>query len=247
MSRPDGPGAVAWAGVLGGLLVLPVLLLFAEAARHGTWPPVPVSAWTATSLAASALALGITVAGGTPLAWYLARLGGRGRLTAELVLSGPLLLPPLVLGLVLAYVLGPERFPHLGWDNTFAGLVVAEVYEAAPYYVFVAWAALGGVAPAYWDAAATLGFAPTRTLFQVALPLAAPELAVGAAMAWSRAMGAFGAPIVLSYHPMGLPVGIWVTLEEFGLSAALPLALLLVAVAWPLPLAALGWARRAAR
>jgi|BEDMetMinimDraft_2_1075160.scaffolds.fasta_scaffold04622_2 molybdate/tungstate transport system permease protein len=247
MSRPDGPGAVAWAGLLAGLLVLPVILLVFEVLRHGTWPPVPAEAWTATSVAASALALGIIVVGGTPLAWYLARLDRRGRLVAELVLSGPLLLPPLVLGLVLAYVLGPAGVLGIGWDNSFAGLVVAEVYEAAPYYVFVAWAAFGGVAPNYWDAAATLGFGPTRTLLDVALPLAAPELAVGAAMAWSRAMGAFGAPIVISYHPTGLPVGIWITLEEFGLSAALPLALLLVAVAWPLPLAALGWARRVVR
>jgi molybdate/tungstate transport system permease protein len=66
-------------------------------------------------------------------------------------------------------------------------------------------------------------------------------------MAWARAMGAFGAPIVVSYHPAGLPVGLWIVLEEFGLPAALPLALLLVLAALPLPLAVVGWARRVAR
>jgi molybdate/tungstate transport system permease protein len=65
-------------------------------------------------------------------------------------------------------------------------------------------------------------------------------------MAWSRAVGAFGAPIIVAYHPSGLPLGLWIVLEEYGLPAALPLALLLVLVALPVPLAVVGWARRAA-
>jgi molybdate/tungstate transport system permease protein len=240
----------SWAGaaVLSALLLAPAVALVLEGVHF--WPELPagvVGPLAATSLGASAVALAVIVLAGTPLAWMLAQLRGRSRFWAELVLAVPLLLPPLVVGLVLAYLIGPLTFAHLGWTNTGAGLVTAEIYEAAPYYVFVAWAGFSAVPALYRETAATLGWSPWSVFSRVVLPLAAPNLAVGAAMAWSRAIGAFGAPIVVSYHPEGLPVGLWVVLEEFGLNAALPLALLLVAVALPVPLAALAWSRRAVR
>lgn len=231
------------------LLLVPALILFVEGLAHlRDWPTTaPVTHFWATSLVASGLSLAIILAGGTPLAFWLSQLPTSRQFWAELLLSVPLLLPPLVIGLVLAYAIGPDSVTHLAWTNTLAGLVLAEVYEAGPYYVFVAWSAFRSIPASLWETALTLGFTPVRSLFRVLIPLAAPGLAVGAAMAWSRAIGAFGAPIVVSYHPMGLPVGIWVTLEEFGLPAALPVALLLVAASLPLPLAALGWARHVGR
>lgn len=234
--------------VLSIVLLAPAMVLLVEGVRH--WPQIPphtAGHLTATSLAASLAALGIILASGTPLAWGLSHLNGGRRFWAEVILAVPLLLPPLVVGLVLSYLVGPMSLTRLGWTNTASGLVLAEVYEAAPYYVFVAWSGFSAVPRLYREVAGTLGLSPRRTFWRVVLPLAAPSLAVGAAMAWSRAIGAFGAPIVVSYHPEGLPVGVWVVLEEFGLNAALPLALVLVAVALPLPLAALAWSRRVAR
>jgi molybdate/tungstate transport system permease protein len=233
---------------LGLLLLAPALVLLFYGIQD--WHLIP--AGTAgplggTSLASSALALGITVAGGLPLAWVLANLPRHLRFVAEGLLAVPLLLPPLVVGLTLAYLLGPDSVTHLAWTNTFAGLVAAEVYEAAPYFVFVAWAGFAAVPMLFREVGLSLGWRPSRVFSRVVLPLASPNLAVGAAMAWSRAIGAFGAPIVVSYHPEGLPVGLWVVLEEFGLPEALPLALLLVLVALPLPIGALVWSRYAAR
>jgi molybdate/tungstate transport system permease protein len=67
------------------------------------------------------------------------------------------------------------------------------------------------------------------------------------AVAWARAMGAFGAVVIIAYHPYGLPLQIWTSLQETGLPSALPFALVLLVVALPLPLAAYTWSARARR
>lgn len=244
MNRPSG----FWGTALGVLalaaLVSPAVVLLVEGLSGLALMPSPAAGYTAVSLESSGLALLIIAGAGTPLAWWLSQQP-RWPLAIEIALTVPLMLPPLVIGLVLAYLVGFSGVIPLGWTNTFAGLVTAEVYEAAPYYVFVAWTAFRALPPAQWESALSLGWPPLRSFLKVVLPLTGPGLAAGAAMAWSRAVGAFGAPIVVSYHPTGLPVGLWITLEEFGLPAALPVALLLVLVALPVPLLVMGWARHA--
>lgn len=194
----------------------------------------------------------VLVVAGTPLSYLLAR----GRLPLARVweagLLVMLLMPPLVVGLLLVFMVGPLT-PighllagiHLSATNTFFALMVAEVYEAAPYYVLGAQAAFASVDPRLEEQAALLGDPPRAALRRVTLPLAAPGLAVALATAWARAMGAFGAVIIVAYHPYGLPMQVWTTLNETGLSSALPYALVLLVVALPLPLVAYGWSRRA--
>ncbi len=237
---------MAAAGLLVGLLATPAAVLALEGWTHlPSLAAVPTARYLGTSLGSAALALAIIAGAGTPLAWWLTRLSARAQAWAEALLIVPLLLPPLVLGLALIFLLGPNSATHLAWTNAFAGLVTAQVYEAAPYFILAAWTAMRTVPAPMVEAAATLGWSAWRLLTRLYLPLAAPGMAIGAAMAWSRAIGAFGAPIVVSYHPAGLPVGIWITLEDFGLPAAMALALVLIGSALPLPLLATGWARHA--
>jgi molybdate/tungstate transport system permease protein len=82
---------------------------------------------------------------------------------------------------------------------------------------------------------------------RVTFPLAAPGLAMSLAIAWARAMGAFGAVVIIAYHPTGIPLQIFTTLQETGLPSALPFALVLLVVALPLPLCAYIWSARAGR
>ncbi len=204
------------------------------------------------SVEASALALGVLVVAGTPLAYLLAR----GRLPAprlwEAGLLVSMLLPPLVIGLLLVFMVGPST-PigealsriHLSATNTFFALVVAEVYEAGPYYILGAQAAFAAVDHRLEQQAGLLGDPPARVLRRVSLPLAAPGLAMALAAGWARAIGAFGAVIIVAYHPYGLPMQIWTTLNETGLPSALPFALVLLVIALPLPLIAYGWSARA--
>ena len=205
-----------------------------------------------TSVEASAVSLGVLVVVGTPLAWAMAR----GRLPAprawETGVLVPLLMPPLVIGLLLVFLAGPATpvgqglaHVHLSASNTFFALVVAETYESAPYYILGAEAAFAGVDRELEEHAALLGDSPARAFRRITLPLAAPGLASALSMAWARAIGAFGAVIIIAYHPYGLPMWIWVTLQQSGLAAALPFALVLLVVALPLPLVAYVWTARA--
>jgi molybdate/tungstate transport system permease protein len=190
----------------------------------------------------------------TPLAWMLAR----GKLPFPRVWETgvlcSLLLPPLVIGLLLVFLVGPYT-PigslladlHQSATNTFLALVIAEVYESAPYYILGAQSAFAGVEPRLEQQAGLLGDRPRRVFRRVTLPLAAPGLAMSLSIAWARAMGAFGAVVIIAYNPMGIPLQIFTTLQETGLASALPYALVLLVVALPLPLAAYIWSARAGR
>jgi molybdate/tungstate transport system permease protein len=204
------------------------------------------------SLEASSCALAVMVLLGTPLAYLLAR----GRLPlprlVELGVILPLTLPPLVIGLLLVFLIGPQGtlgdalgHLHLTGTNTFFALVVAEFYEAAPYYVLGAYAAFSAVDPRIEQDAVLLGDRSLQAFRRITLPLAAPGLAMALAIAWARAMGAFGAVLIVAYNPTALPLQILLSLQEYGLSAALPFALLLVVAALPLPVLAYLWSARA--
>jgi molybdate/tungstate transport system permease protein len=249
--------SVAGAGLVWLALLGPVIALLA----HLSWSSVKAALTIpgaldplVVSLQSGAITLAVLLLLGTPLAWKLAqgtlpfpRIWETGVLLS-------LLLPPLVIGLLLIFMVGPytpigEILGHfnLSATNTFLALVIAEVYESAPYYVLGAQAAFSTVDPAIREQAALLGDRPSRVFRRVTLPLAAPGLAMALALAWARAMGAFGAVVIIAYHPYGIPLQIWTTLQETGLPTALPYALVLIVVALPLPLAAYIWSARAQR
>lgn len=244
--------ALVWVVMLGPLAVLLSQVsphsIRVSLDRPGALDPL----WT--SLEASAIALAAMVVLGTPLAYVIARgrKGLRRILEAGVVL--PLLMPPLVVGLLLIFLIGQAGpvgravsgiDPNVFGVNTFFALVVAEFYEAAPYYVISAAAALSGVDERLEQDAQLLGDRPRTTFRRVTLPLSAPGIATGLAMSWARAMGAFGAVLIVAYNPSGLPIQIDQAFIANGLGAALPFALLLIVAALPLPLIALLWSARA--
>jgi molybdate/tungstate transport system permease protein len=246
---------VAGAAVIWLLLLAPVITLLTHLSWHsvraslsypGALDPLVVS------LESGGLTLAVLFFVCTPLAWMLARGALPFPRIWEAGVLCSLLLPPLVIGLLLVFMVGPytvfgQLIGHLNLTatNTFLALVIAEVYESAPYYVVGAQAAFASVNPRLEQQAALLGDRPRRVFRRVTLPLASPGLAMALAVAWARAMGAFGAVIIIAYHPYGLPLQIYTTLEETGLPSALPYALVLLVVALPLPLAAYIWSARA--
>jgi len=242
--------AVIWIALLGPVIALLTHLSGSAIASAltgpGAWDPIVVS------LAAGGVTLAVLLLLGTPLAWMLAR----GTLPFPRVWEAgvlcALLLPPLVIGLLLIFLIGPFTaigrllsLVHLSATNTFLALVIAEVYESAPYYVLGAQSAFADVDPRMEQQAALLGDRPRRVFRRVTLPLAAPGLAMALAVAWARAMGVVGAVVIVAYHPYGIPLQIWTTLQETGLASALPFALVLLVIALPLPLAAYIWSARA--
>jgi molybdate/tungstate transport system permease protein len=239
-----------WVALLGPVIALLTHLSWnaIDAALTGPGALQPL----AVSLEAGGVTLAVLLLLGTPLAWLMARGALPFPRVWEAGVLCSLLLPPLVVGLLLIFMIGPFTpigqllgTLHLSTTNTFLALVVAEVYESAPYYVLGAQAAFGSVDPRLEQQGGLLGDRPRRVFRRVTLPLAAPGLATALAIAWARAMGAFGAVVIIAYHPTGLPLQIWTTLQETGLPSALPYALVLLVVALPLPLAAYLWSARA--
>ena len=243
---------IIWLALLGPVIALLSHLSWSAIAKSLTAPgaldPLVIS------VESGLVTLGVLFAVCTPLAWMLAR----GKLPFPRVWETgvlcSLLLPPLVIGLLLVFMVGPYT-PigglladlHQSATNTFLALVIAEVYESAPYYVLGAQSAFASVEPRLEQQAGLLGDRPRRVFRRVTLPLAAPGLAMSLSIAWARAMGAFGAVIIIAYNPMGIPLQIYTTLQETGLASALPYALVLLVVALPLPLAAYIWSARAGR
>ncbi|PSR23261.1 MAG: ABC transporter permease [Sulfobacillus acidophilus] len=231
-----------------GLGLVPAVVLVSTVGVSGfvrAWhSSYQLSSALETTLLSGIIALAIIVLLGGPTVWYLARQAPPRLVTWALgLILVPLFMPPLVLGLVLAYVLGPDTAVGTilsAWGvsptNSWFSLVVAQVYEALPYFLITAWAGLSTLSTRVEESALSLNRRPREVFWYVTVPLAAPSLIAATAMAWSRVVGAFGAVVILAYHPTGLPVAIWIGLQELGLAQALPLALWLLIVGLPIPL-----------
>ena len=142
---------------------------------------------------------------GILLAWQLARRRFPGKLFLETLVSLPLVLPPVATGLVLLYVLGRRGpFGALltsgGVDIVFTwkAVVAAMAVMGFPLVVRTARAGFEQVTRRYEQVAETLGAGPARVFFTISLPLASRDVLAGALLGFSRALGEFGATIVVA-------------------------------------------------
>jgi len=196
------------------------------------------------SLVTSVAAAALSVVLGLPLAWVLARVRFPGRSLVRALTVLPMVVPPVVGGvaLLLAFgrrgLLGAHLYDWFGVQLTFstAGAVMAETFVAMPFFVITVEAALRSIDPGYEEAASTLGSGRAATFRRVTLPLVAPSVAAGAALAWARALGEFGATITFAGNIQGrtqtLPLAVYLLLDTRpDVAVALSLVLLFVCVA----------------
>ena len=114
-----------------------------------------------------------------------------------------------------------------------AGVVVALVFVASPFYIRQAVAAFAALDPALMEASRTLGASEAQTFARVAVPNAMPGLVAGGALAWGRALGEFGATLVFAGSLSGVtqtaPLVIY---ERFAddFTAALALSAVMIAL-----------------
>jgi molybdate transport system permease protein len=178
---------------------------------------------------------------GLPLAMVLARSRGRLATVGRVLATLPMVLPPVVAGLALLVALGRRawlgsRLSLLGVDLAFTtgAVVVAQTFVAMPYLVVAVEGALRSAQDDFDVVAATLGASPTTVLWRVTLPLTAPAIASGAALAFARALGEFGATLTFAGSLQGttrtLPLEVYL-IRESDTDAALALSVVLVAVA----------------
>ncbi len=194
------------------------------------------------SLVLTGYSMAIILAMGTPVAAYIAHCRVRERLIWQAALLIPILLPPLALGILLSLAFGPYGavgtwLQHFGiaMTNSATAFVATQVYVGVGYYVLGAVAAFDAVPHRLQKQAALLGLTPWKVFLRVTLPLSRLGLAVALSIAWVRAFGEFGAVVVTAYYPAGMPVQLWVNLQSFGLPAVMPLLIIFLSVALPLP------------
>jgi ABC-type Fe3+/spermidine/putrescine transport system ATPase subunit/ABC-type sulfate transport system permease component len=233
--------------ILGGLaallvayLMVPLLAVFGRLSASGLAQTFrDPAAWKALGLSvgAATIAVALAMALGVPLAYLLVRKEFRGKALVRAAVVLPLVLPPIVGGLLLTLVVGPNGylgrfFEQAGISiiNTWPAVVLAQLFVAAPFVVISAETAFRGVDPRLERAAASLGRAPGYVFLHVTLPLARTGLLAGLVLGWLRALGEFGATAVLAFNPRTLPVATWVVLTGEGFSAALPLAVMSLSV-----------------
>jgi molybdate transport system permease protein len=194
-----------------------------------TWSAVAVSAGSAS------VASLIILLGGVPLGYLLARSQTRRAALLGFVVQLPLALPPLTSGVLLLFLLGPYSWVGQltggALTDSFAGIVLAETFVAAPFLIIAARSAFSAVDPLFEDVAATLGHRAGSRFFRVTLPVAWPAISAGLALAWLRAFGEFGATVMVAYHPYSLPVYTYVVFGGQGLPAMMPLLLPTLAIA----------------
>ena len=224
-------------------LTLPIIAIFVDTSPA----ELLESLGSAESLDALRLSLTCTLAAvtvivvvGTPAAWLLATRRFRGRAAVITLVELPLVLPPAVAGIGLLAALGPRGLlgglaEDAGIELVLrtAGVIVALIFVAAPFYLRQAQAAFEALDRATLDASRTLGATEARTFLRVAIPSARQGLLAGLALAWGRALGEFGATLMFAGSFRGVtqttPLAIY---EQFATDfpAALALSAVLVAV-----------------
>ena len=181
------------------------------------------------SVASATLATGLVAVLGIPLGYVLARVPGRLMALLGFAVQLPLALPPLASGILLLFLLGYTsplgRLTRGALTDSFAGIVLAEAFVAAPFLIIAARSAFSGVDPVLEDVAATLGHRPAAVFGRVSLALAARGIWAGLLLTWLRAFGEFGATVMVAYHPYSLPVYTYVAFGSQGLPAMLPILL----------------------
>ncbi|MCX7859990.1 MAG: molybdate ABC transporter permease subunit [Chloroflexus sp.] len=169
------------------------------------------------SLQVTALATFLIVALGLPMAWLLARTSFPGQIVLETVLLLPLVLPPSVIGYYLLLALG-RGSPIVEWFQirilfSWPAAVVAATVVGLPLMIQSSKAALANVDPRLEQAARTLGAGELRIITRITLPLARRGIVAGVVLGSARALGEFGATLMVTGNIPGrtqtLPVAIY--------------------------------------
>jgi molybdate/tungstate transport system permease protein len=241
--RSSDGGRPGWRGLallLGGVLLLvyglPLATLVVGRSPASLLASVrdpAVTTAATTTLLSATVSTAVAVVLGIPLGYWLARTDSRAKSGLTALVAFPLVLPPVVSGMLLVAAFGGQGLGGLvgvSATRTFAGVVLAQVFVASPFVVLSARSAFAGVNRTVEEAAATLGASEWRTFRQVTLPLAGRGILAGITLAFARAAGEFGATLMVAYFPRTLPVQIRVAFQTGGLDAAFPVAVVLVAV-----------------
>ncbi|MET3804300.1 molybdate transport system permease protein [Nakamurella sp. UYEF19] len=231
-------------GVL--FLLLPLIALFAKA----NWAQLPAAISSESSVRAltlslkcGAIATVVCLLLGVPMAVVMARFEGRWVLLLRGLTTLPLVLPPLVGGIALLYLLGRNGLIGRQVTTIFgqipfstAAVVIAEAFVSLPFLVLSLEGALRTTGTRYEVVGATLGAGRWTVFRRITLPLVAPGLVSATVLCFARSLGEFGATALFAGSREGvtqtMPLLIYEAFNSAGADqdSAIALSLLLVVV-----------------
>jgi molybdate transport system permease protein len=215
----------------------------------------PVSAADLQALLVTLKLAGLTtlllILFGTPLAWWLARTGGRLRAPVEALVALPLVLPPTVLGFYLLLAMGPGGpLAGLSLAFSFGGLLLGSMIYSLPFVVQPLRDSFAAIGEQPLEAAACLGAGPLDRFRSVVLPLARPGYVTAAVLGFAHTLGEFGVVLMIGGNIPGetqvLSIAVYEHVEALDYARAHVLAggLLLVSFLLLLLVYASGFGRR---
>ncbi|MBQ3719153.1 MAG: molybdate ABC transporter permease subunit [Methanomicrobium sp.] len=177
-----------------------------------------------------------------PAAYSMTRFDFFGKEAANILLNLPLSLPPLVAGIALLIFFSPVLSPAGGLLSamginivyTSAAIVIAQFFVNTPYMIRSLRSSFSMVNPRYEHTARTLGCSEWNTFVQVTLPMAKSGLIAGIVITWSKAMGEFGAVLMLAgaiaMKTETLPIALFINMTTGDIEKSVAAAIILLAI-----------------
>jgi molybdate/tungstate transport system permease protein len=185
----------------------------------------------------SAVATGLALVTGVPLAYVLARTDFPGKRLIEGIVDVPIVVPHSAAGIALLMVFGRRSllgrlFGLVGLEFVSAapGIVIAMLFVSLSFLVDSAREGFEAVDPRLERVARTLGASPWQVFWRVSFPLAWRSILSGMILMWARGLSEFGAVVILAYHPMVAPVLLFERFQSFGLDYAQPVAAIIIVI-----------------
>ncbi|MDK2876539.1 MAG: molybdate/tungstate transport system permease protein [Archaeoglobaceae archaeon] len=176
------------------------------------------------SIATSTATMLISIFFGIPLGYLLARKDFYGKSFVQAIVDLPIVIPHSVVGIMLLLT-----FSDAILDN-YAGIISAMLFVSASFTINSARDGFIGVEEKLEFVARTLGANRLKVFFTISLPLAMHSIITGAIMTWARAMSEVGAILIVAYYPKTAQVLVMDYFNNYGLSSAKPIAVILILI-----------------
>jgi sulfate transport system permease protein len=240
-------------GYLSLIVLLPLAAVVARSSEEGAgtfWravtDPQAVASLRITLTASLAVVL-VNAVAGTLIAWVLVRDDFRGKGIVNAVIDLPFALPTIVAGLTLLALYGPRGPLGFSVAYTTAGLLLALLFVTLPFVVRTVQPVLLELDREMEEAASSLGASRLQVFRRIVFPNILPAILSGVALAFARAVGEFGAVVLISgntpYRTEVASVYIFGQIESDGVTQAAAVSVVLLAISFA-ALLAIGAVRR---